>query len=55
MAGVAAGEDLAFAVAGGGLGGQRFAAADKNPLFPALRYTAEEWQAFRQGMITGSL
>lgn len=27
----------------------------KNPAFPALRYTAEEWQAFRQGVLDGAL
>jgi len=27
----------------------------KNPAFPALRYTAEEWKAFRQGVIDGTL
>lgn len=27
----------------------------KNPSFPALRYTAEEWDAFRAGMIEGAL
>ena len=27
----------------------------KNPSFPALRYTAEEWDAFRKGVIAGDL
>ncbi|KAK1180482.1 DUF397 domain-containing protein [Streptomyces sp. NBS 14/10] len=27
----------------------------KNPAFPALRYTAEEWDAFRKGVRSGEL
>lgn len=27
----------------------------KNPGFPALRYTAEEWDAFRKGVVAGEL
>jgi len=27
----------------------------RNPHLPALRYTAEEWSAFRQGVIDGAL
>lgn len=27
----------------------------KNPAFPALRYTAKEWDAFRKGVLTGEL
>jgi hypothetical protein len=27
----------------------------KNPSFPALRYTAEEWDAFRKGVAAGHL
>ncbi|MFI0736084.1 DUF397 domain-containing protein [Streptomyces sp. NPDC021225] len=27
----------------------------KNPAFPALRYTAAEWDAFRKGVLSGEL
>ncbi|MCP9209239.1 DUF397 domain-containing protein [Streptomyces cucumeris] len=27
----------------------------KNPDFPALRYTAAEWDAFRKGVLSGEL
>jgi hypothetical protein len=27
----------------------------ENPGFPALRYTAEEWDAFRKGVLSGEL
>jgi hypothetical protein len=27
----------------------------KNPAFPALRYTAAEWAAFREGILAGEL